>query len=167
VTLRPVLPAPQDEARWGLAVIEQTLWDVLPHYLRRLDRMLKRHTQQGLDLAAAPIHFGSWMGGDRDGNPRVTARVTREVCLLNRWKATELYEAELNALIEELSMRDANEALRAWVGDVWEPYRTALKAVRQQLIATRQWTTAQLAGRQPADTPIYWYSDDLREPLML
>ena len=160
-------PAPQDEARWGLAVIEQTLWDVLPHYLRRLDRMLKRHTQQGLDLAAAPIHFGSWMGGDRDGNPRVTARVTREVCLLNRWKATELYEAELNALIEELSMRDANEALRAWVGDVWEPYRTALKAVRQQLIATRQWTNAQLAGRQPADTPIYWHTDDLREPLML
>jgi len=107
------------------------------------------------------------MGGDRDGNPRVTATVTREVCLLNRWKATELYEGELNVLIEELSMRDANAALRDWVGDVWEPYRAALKAVRKQLIATRQWADARLAGRRPADAPIYWHADDLRKPLML
>ncbi len=160
-------PAPQDEARWGLAVIEQTLWDVVPHYLRRLDRILTRQTGEGLALDAAPIHFGSWMGGDRDGNPRVTANVTREVCLLNRWKAVELYEREINELIEELSMQTANAELRDWVGDAWEPYRTALKAVRDRLLATRHWIEARLAGRRPAEALIYWRTEELREPLMV
>ena len=160
-------PAPQDEARWGLAVIEQTLWDVVPHYLRRLDRMLIRQTGQGLALEAAPIHFGSWMGGDRDGNPRVTAKVTREVCLLNRWKAVELYEREIEQLIEELSMQAASAELRDWVGDAWEPYRTALKAVRDRLLATRHWIEARLAGQRPAEGLIYWRTDELREPLMV
>ena len=160
-------PAPQDEARWGMAVIEQTLWDVVPHFLRRLDRMLQRQTGKPLALDAAPIHFGSWMGGDRDGNPRVTATVTREVCLLNRWKAVELYEREINELVEELSLQCASDELRAWVGDAWEPYRTAFKAIRDRLLATRYWLEAQLAGRRPADGLIYWRTEELREPLMI
>ncbi len=160
-------PAPQDEARWGLAVIEQTLWDVVPHFLRRLDRILQRQTGNPLALDAAPIHFGSWMGGDRDGNPRVTATVTREVCLLNRWKAVELYEKEIDELIEELSLQCASDELRAWVGDAWEPYRTALKAVRDRLLATRHWLESRLAGRRPAEGLIYWRTEDLREPLMI
>jgi len=160
-------PAPQDEARWGLAVIEQTLWDVVPHFLRRLDRNLKRQTGTPLALDSAPIHFGSWMGGDRDGNPRVTATVTREVCLLNRWKAVELYEQQINALIEDLSLQCASDELRGWVGDAWEPYRTALKAVRDRLLATRHWLEARLAGRQPTDGLIYWRTEELREPLMI
>jgi len=160
-------PAPQDEARWGLAVIEQTLWDVVPHFLRRLDRNLKRQTGEPLSLDAAPIHFGSWMGGDRDGNPRVTASVTREVCLLNRWKAVELYENQVNELIEDLSLQCASDELRNWVGDAWEPYRTALKAVRDRLLATRHWLDARLAGRRPTDGLIYWRTEELREPLMI
>lgn len=160
-------PAPQDEARWGMAVIEQTLWDVVPHYLRRLDRMLQRQTGKSLPLNAAPIHFGSWMGGDRDGNPRVTSAVTREVCLLNRWKAVELYEREVGELVEELSLQCASDELRDWVGDAWEPYRTALKAVRDRLLATRHWIEARLAGRRPAEGLIYWRADELREPLMV
>ncbi len=160
-------PDPQDEARWGLAVIEQTLWDVIPHYLRRLDRILQRRTGEPLALDAAPIHFGSWMGGDRDGNPRVTAEVTREVCLLNRWKAVELYEREINQLIEELSLQCASEALRDWVGNAWEPYRAALKQVRDRLHATRAWIDARLAGRRPSDAPIYWRTAELAEPLMI
>ena len=160
-------PAPQDEARWGLAVIEQTLWDVVPHFLRRLDRILQRQTGKPLALDAAPIHFGSWMGGDRDGNPRVTAAVTREVCLLNRWKAVELYEKELDILIEELSLQCASDELRAWVGDAWEPYRTALKAVRDRMLTTRHWLEARLAGRRPAEGLIYWRTRDLRDALLI
>ena len=41
-----------------------------------------------------PIQFGSWMGGDRDGNPNVTANVTKEVILLSRWEAAKLYEKD-------------------------------------------------------------------------
>ncbi|PWG63116.1 phosphoenolpyruvate carboxylase [Sediminicurvatus halobius] len=164
--IRQRRPAPQDEARWGLAVIEQTLWDVVPRHLRRLDRMLQRHTGRGLPLDAAPIRFGSWMGGDRDGNPRVTASVTREVCLLNRWMAVELYEREVEALVEELSLQCADDELQERVGNAWEPYRAELKRVRARLRLTRHWLEAQLEGRRAPDGEIYRYTEELREPLL-
>jgi phosphoenolpyruvate carboxylase len=160
-------PTPVDEARWGLAVIEQTLWDTMPRYLRRLDRMLYRKTGRYLPLDAAPIRFGSWMGGDRDGNPRVTSRVTLETCLLNRWMAVELYERELDALISELSLECADDDLRALVPDSWEPYRTLLKRVRARLRMTRSWIEARLEGKRPPDGDIMLDADDLREPLLV
>ncbi|KAL2904953.1 Phosphoenolpyruvate carboxylase 4 [Bienertia sinuspersici] len=58
-----------------------------PHYLRRVSNALKKHTGRALPLTCTPIRFGSWMGGDRDGNPNVTAKVTRDVSLLSRWMA--------------------------------------------------------------------------------
>lgn len=160
-------PSPADEARWGLAVIEQTLWDVIPRYLRRLDRMLQRRTGRRLPLDAAPIRFGSWMGGDRDGNPRVTARVTRETCLLSRWMAVELYEREVDALITELSLQCADEDLLARVADSWEPYRSFLKGVRARLRMTRAWIEARLDGRRPPEGDIYLDAGDLREALLV
>ena len=61
--------SPLDEVRGGLAVFEQTLWEALPRYMRQIDRALG----EALALDAAPLRFGSWIGGDRDGNPNVTA----------------------------------------------------------------------------------------------
>jgi hypothetical protein len=63
------------EARGGLHIVEQSLWAALPAYLRRLNAALKRHCGRELPMGCAPLTFGSWMGGDRDGNPNVTAAV--------------------------------------------------------------------------------------------
>ncbi|MCC5857236.1 MAG: phosphoenolpyruvate carboxylase [Ectothiorhodospiraceae bacterium] len=164
--IRQRRPTPQDEARWGYAVVEQTLWDAIPRYARRLDRTLKAYTNRGLPLDAAPIRFGSWMGGDRDGNPRVTARVTHEACLLARWMAATLYEKEVSALISELSLQCADDDLRDQVGDAWEPYRVILKRVRARLRLTVRWVEARLDGKTPPEGEIYLRTEDLRKPLL-
>ena len=100
-------PSPLDEVRSALAVFEETIWDALPLYCRSLDRTLRQSTGRGLPLDAAPIRFGSWIGGDRDGNPFVTPEVTRSACLMARWTGLSLYAKEIEQLRFELSMSDA------------------------------------------------------------
>jgi phosphoenolpyruvate carboxylase len=104
--------------------------------VREVDRALGVATGRTLPLEAAPVRFGSWMGGDRDGNPNVTPDVTKEACLLNRWVAAELYLKEVIALREELSMTSASDALRERVGNAREPYRVLLRGLRDRLVAT-------------------------------
>ena len=108
-------PSPLDEVRSALAVFEETLWDALPLYCRSLDRTLRQCTGRGLPLDAAPIRFGSWIGGDRDGNPFVTPEVTRSACLMARWTGLSLYAKEIEQLRFELSMSDATPELLSHV----------------------------------------------------
>jgi phosphoenolpyruvate carboxylase len=76
------------------------------------------------------------MGGDRDGNPNVTASVTREVLLLARWMAADLFLRDIDHLAP--SCRCSRPAsLREQVGDSAEPYRAVLKQLRDRLRATR------------------------------
>jgi phosphoenolpyruvate carboxylase len=164
--IRQRRPTPVDEARWGFAVVEQTLWHAIPRYTHALDKMLQRHTGRRLPLDAAPIRFGSWMGGDRDGNPRVTARVTRETCLLARWQAAALYLQEVEKLVSELSLQNADEDLRLKVDNAWEPYRVKLKRVRARLRLTLRWLEAELEGRHSTPGEAYVNYDDLAEPLL-
>jgi phosphoenolpyruvate carboxylase len=140
---------PIDEVKGGLIVFEQSLWNALPRFLRSVDRALSVATGKPLPLESAPVRFGSWIGGDRDGNPHVTPDVTRRATLLARWVATELYLKEVVALRDELSMTNATAALRARVGDVREPYRELLRQVRTQLTSTRTWIESCLDSRDP------------------
>ncbi|KAG2596163.1 hypothetical protein PVAP13_5KG144500 [Panicum virgatum] len=109
--LRRHKPTPVDEARAGLHIVEQSLWKAVPHYLRRVSSALKKHTGRTLPLTSTPIKFGSWMGGDRDGNPNVTAKVTRDVSLLSRWMAIDLYIRELENLSFELSVKRCSDKI--------------------------------------------------------
>ena len=161
-------PTPVDEARWGLVVVEQTLWDAVPELYRQLDRALARHAGAGLPERVAPIRFGSWMGGDRDGNPNVTPEVTARVCLLSRWMAADLFHREVEALRHELSMAEASDELRERVGeDAREPYRALLREVRDRLAATRAALERRLDGHLADEAPIYATVEQLREPLEL
>jgi len=160
-------PTPVEEARGGLFVFEQSLWDAIPRFYRQLDRALREHTGNGLASGCAPIRFGSWMGGDRDGNPRVTAQVTRRVCALARWMAAELYWREIDRLRASLSLRDASDELRDAVGREDEPYRALLHDVRARLDRTRS-HFGRIASNEPSDqSDIYVAADELREPLQL
>ncbi|MCF5713905.1 phosphoenolpyruvate carboxylase [Pseudomonas tremae] len=165
--IRRIRPTPVDEAKWGFAVIEHSLWHAIPNYLRKADHALFSATGTHLPLDAAPIRFASWMGGDRDGNPNVTAAVTREVLLLARWMAADLYLRDVDNLAAELSMQQASAALRASVGDSAEPYRAELKRLRERLRATRNWANASLTASQPAPEAVLHDNQDLLAPLLL
>jgi phosphoenolpyruvate carboxylase len=165
--LRRQRPTSEEEARGGLVVFENVLWDAAPRLLRQLSEALEEHTGRSLPVDATPIRFGSWMGGDRDGNPNVTPEVTWRVCLLSRWMAAELYYREIDALRAELSETLCSDELRQIVGDAPEPYREFLREVRRRLAATREHIEALLVGETPEDAPIYTDVDELRAPLEL
>ncbi|WP_028634882.1 phosphoenolpyruvate carboxylase [Pseudomonas parafulva] len=165
--IRRTRPTPVDEAKWGFAVIEHSLWQAIPSHLRKVDKALHDATGLRLPLDAAPIRFASWMGGDRDGNPNVTAAVTREVLLLARWMAADLFLRDIDALAAQLSMQQASNALRERVGDSAEPYRALLKQLRDRLRATRAWAHAALTGSQPPGAEVLVDNRDLIAPLQL
>ena len=121
--LKRTRPTPSDEARWGLAIIEDSLWETIPKVYRRLNDIFVKNMGKGLPKNFNPIEFGSWMGGDRDGNPNVTAKVTKEVILLSRWEAAKLYEKELTKLIQSLSIDKCSRKILSKTGKTFEPYR--------------------------------------------
>ncbi len=163
--IRQQRPTPLDEAKWGFAVVENSLWHAVPEFLRELDEQVKSYLGEGLPIDARPVHFSSWMGGDRDGNPFVTHTITREVLLLSRWKAADLYLTDINELVSELSMTKCNEAVRALAGEEHEPYRAILKPIRSLLQETIEILDAKLNGQKLAVKAPLQTADQLWAPL--
>ena len=144
-------PTPVEEAKWGLAVIEDSLWNAVPKICSRFDRIVKKYTNKSLPVDFTPITFGSWMGGDRDGNPYVTADTTKEVVLLSRWMAANLYEKELTKLIQNLSMHECSKDIKKVVGQSSEPYRVYLRPIRNKMKNTQQTIEMYLNEKKPLD----------------
>ncbi len=131
-------PTPAEEARWGLAIIEDSLWDTIPKVYRRLNQIFEKNMGKGLPKNFNPIEFGSWMGGDRDGNPFVTSEVTKRVILLSRWEAAKLYEKSLTKLIRSYSMEKCSNKILKITGKTFEPYRVYLRPLRDKLRTTHR-----------------------------
>ena len=173
--IREERPTAVDEARWGFAVIENSLWQALPDFLRELDTALMDQFDVPLPPNASPIKFASWMGGDRDGNPNVTSALTREVLALSRWMAADLYLRDISALLNQLSMWDCSAALRQEADRLLhqsdrnrhEPYRIVLAELRRRLLLTRDWAAAKARGETLAADEVLLDNDDLIAPLML
>jgi phosphoenolpyruvate carboxylase len=167
--VREQRPSPIDEVRSGLIVFEQSLWDAVPRFARALDHALRVNTGRGLPADATPVRFGSWIGGDRDGNPHVTPDVTRRACWLSRWAAADLYLEDIDALRDELSLETASHEMMERVGDVREPYRELLREVRTRMRATRDWIERVLQANEdpPVSSEIYLDSTDLAADLHL
>ncbi|TMW88245.1 hypothetical protein EJD97_018863 [Solanum chilense] len=171
--IRRTPPTPQDEMRAGMSYFHETIWKGVPKFLRRVDTALKNiGINERVPYNAPLIQFSSWMGGDRDGNPRVTPEVTRDVCLLARMMAANLYFSQIEDLMFELSMWRCNDELRVRAEELhrtskrdakhyiefWkkippnEPYRVLLADVRDRLYNTQE-RARQLLANGYSDVP--------------
>ena len=149
--LKRFKPSPNDEARWGLAVIEDSLWETIPKVYRRLNGIFLKNMGRNLPRNFNPIQFGSWMGGDRDGNPNVTSFITKEVILLSRWEAAKLYEKQLTKLIRSFSMDKCSDKILRITGKTFEPYRVFLRPLRDKMRLTHRAIENHLVRQKPLD----------------
>ncbi|KRE99815.1 phosphoenolpyruvate carboxylase [Paenibacillus sp. Soil766] len=139
--LRDRKPTVIDEVRNGLYYFDETLFDVLPEVYHELERCLNKYYPEDKWHVPSFLKFGSWIGGDRDGNPSVKANVTWETLGLHRQLALQKYEEILRESLAHMSFSknivNVSETLinsiqcdREAMGnvqDVWrnekEPYR--------------------------------------------
>ena len=164
--LRHVRPEPLDEARAVLYYLDLTVREAIPELLDEMQAAL-RSIGQALPTDRVPIRFGSWVGGDRDGNPNVSPATTDLVLGLQRRRALEILVDEVGALGHELSistrvhgvsdeLREAVDADRPALKDVqgridWsEPYRVRCEAIRRRLVASADGDTSRRGYRTPA-----------------
>lgn len=102
--LRLEKPSVLQETRWGLHFFEQTLYQRVPETLERLDLALSGF-YPGKAFTVPPLfRFGTWIGGDRDGNPFVNNSVTREALSLNRQAVLQHYGQQLAQLFQKISV---------------------------------------------------------------
>lgn len=154
--LRRERPTPLDEATSAINYLDQLFTDVVPDVLEDLATQLARLDIE-LPVRARPVRFGTWAGGDRDGNPRVTPQVTLEVLALAHEHALTNLIAGIEQLTTELSSstrivgistelqasldtdREALPEVHARYGrlNAEEPYRLKCSYIRERLIETR------------------------------
>ncbi len=101
--LRHHKPTVMDEVRNGLYYFDQTLFEVLPEIHRELEACLEKNYPEALWEVPNFLRFGSWIGGDRDGNPNVTHEVTWETLNRQRRIVLKKYKAVLVDLMKRYS----------------------------------------------------------------
>ena len=139
--LRPRKPEVLEEVRRSLFVVD-SLWEVIPQLMLNLKRALAETYADHDFRVRPPFSFGSWIGGDRDGNPFVTDRVTAETLALLRHQAVRLHLREVIQLDSLLTLSDEYAAIN-------EPLRTAIaRAIAED---------DELAGRVEALNPHEMY----------
>ncbi|MDU1905073.1 MAG: phosphoenolpyruvate carboxylase [Dysgonomonas sp.] len=167
--IRKNRPTPNEEAKWGYDVIENSLWMAVPAFIREFNEQCETTLGYKIPVDARPIHFTSWMGGDRDGNPNVTAAVTRDVLLQSRKRAAKLFLADIEVLVKELSMFACTPEFREYLGDqdAPEPYRELMKRLRTKLKKTLTYFEEKDDDKPiPVREDIIHSNEQLWEPLM-
>jgi len=154
--LRPRRPTPLDEVAGGLYYLERSAWVVVPVLFRDLQEAVEHYAPDARPAVRPFIRFGSWMGGDRDGNPHVTVEVTEQTLQLQRQRVLRLYLEEVAALGRELSVstrrtrvsEELATSLRRDLAELpeleadpefppaTEPYRRKLRVVEERLRRT-------------------------------
>jgi phosphoenolpyruvate carboxylase len=155
--LRLERPDPTDEARNAVYYLKDLHADAAPQVLDDL-----ADTLRGLGVetspTARPLTFGSWIGGDRDGNPFVTPAVTRDVLIIQHEHGIQATELAMDALIDELSVSRRLRGVSLDLGaslakdldalpevterfrrtNAEEPYRLKVRCIKAKLANTRE-----------------------------
>ena len=168
-----------DEVANGLSYYDHTFLRALPLFYADLERLLAvtDAAWQELEIPSF-LRMGSWIGGDRDGNPFVTADVTRQTLGMQSQRAMRFYLEELHQLGGELSLDGrivhVSEALRTLAANSPdhaverqdEPYRRAIVGIYARLAATA-WTLDRLEPPHPpvASMPAYASVGEFRADL--
>jgi len=169
--IRTVAPEPLDEVRTAMAFFDATLFTLVPRLYRAVDAALGHDTGERPPRVPAFLHYGSWIGGDRDGNPAVTADLTERTLRIQADHVLHGLEAVAMRLMQTISAttphasvarslatrlaRDAEDLpevdrqLRRRFPD--EPYRQRFGFLAERLRRTR----AVLAGEPGARTGHY------------
>lgn len=165
--LRAQKPSPTDEVRTVMGVFDETLFTTVPHVYRTIDDAL-RGEESGASAPVVPafVRIGSWVGGDRDGNPFVTASVTREASqiasdhvlrglerALERIGRTLTLDAEdtppsseVIALWEAYAAREPREAAELATRSPGEPHRRVILLLARRVAATRRGDELRYSG---------------------
>jgi phosphoenolpyruvate carboxylase len=104
--LRIQKPTVADEVSWGLHFFRQTLFERIPETLERLDWSLDQHYPEHKFKIQPFFQFGSWIGGDRDGNPFVTNEVTEASLKSNRRVVLQHYQQKLSEALIRCSISE-------------------------------------------------------------
>nr|MDQ6911238.1 phosphoenolpyruvate carboxylase [Actinomycetota bacterium] len=179
--LRDEAPSPEEEAGTVLWHLDDLVTEVVPDLLEDLELEL---TRLGIDLpvTARPVRFGTWVGGDRDGNPKVTSAVTLAALSAQNEHALDDLIGAIDGVARVVAsstrvvgvstgLADGLEhdrfslpQVHAWAGRAFstEPYRLKCAYIRARLVAARDATRA---GAPATGGPGYMSAADLLDDL--
>jgi phosphoenolpyruvate carboxylase len=137
--LRLQKPTVPQEVFWGLHFFNETLFEAVPDLLEKVERGLAQFYPGEPWVVPPFFQFGSWIGGDRDGNPFVTNDVTQSTLLENRLTVLRRYRRRIDELVRALSITEK-------AVPITERFRAALE---RELAATGQ--ADEIASRNPGE----------------
>jgi phosphoenolpyruvate carboxylase len=210
--VRSVAPSPLDEVRTAMVFFDETLFSVVPTVYRSIDAALDRVGPAGRGpvrargrtaahasdegrtgtrppVSGAVLRWGTWIGGDRDGNPNVTAETTYQALRIQADHVLRGYEAVATRLMQTVSPSVPRESVAPAIGNRLaadeeafpetmrslrrrfpdEPYRQRFGAIAERLRRTRAWATeapAPLTGRYVSAADLVAELDDLQVALV-
>jgi phosphoenolpyruvate carboxylase len=174
-------PTVEHEVSWGQHFFQESIFDLAPELLSSFERALKRH-YPGEKFEVTPFfQFGSWIGGDRDGNPFVTNEVTRRTMRQNAAASLQYYHARIVDLVRSLSISERaavippafREELSRRLAELPdgaaiaqrnfnEPYRQFVTTILRKLD-----NTLAAAKEEPVNGPRYTSADKLIGDLLM
>ncbi len=137
--LRLAKPTVPQEVYWGLHFFNETLFEAVPDLMEKVERALEQYYPGEAFNVPAFFQFGSWIGGDRDGNPFVTNDVTRSTLLENRLTGIRRYHRRLSELVRALSITERSVP----------PSDRFRRALERELAATGE--AEAIANRNPGE----------------